>query len=247
MGHRWWRAGLFSIVLVLGLAMVAASITLPIILLLRANDRTLNRWAEIGAALSPIGIFFSGAAFIAIAVTLFLQGGQLRQQREELNITQEEQKRGSEVVLRQLHNDIIKMAIDDPELLTVWPPMASGVVETKKDHYCNLILNMQKVAYEARTIELPELRGALDYLMRSQDVYLFWTKARSARIGVTGGDEAEDFFTSEVDRAYADAQPPKPRHLVSLLKESLVQWLAERKPFRRRCRRRNGARSRRAG
>jgi hypothetical protein len=212
--------------------MVTASITVPIILLLRANDRTLSRWAEIGAALSPVGIFFSGAAFIAIAVTLFLQGGQLRQQHEELNITQEEQKRSSEVVLRQLHNDVIKMAIDDPELLAVWPPMAPGVTETKKDHYCNLILNMQKVAYETRTIELAELRGALDYLMRSQDVYLFWTKARAARMGVTGGDEAEDFFTSEVDRAYADAQPPKQRHLASIFKESVRQWLAERKSSR---------------
>jgi len=208
--------------------MVAASITVPIILLLRANDRTLNRWSEIGAALSPVGIFFSGAAFIAIAVTLLLQGGQLRHQREELNITQEEQKRGSEVTLRQLHNDLIKMAIDDPELLAVWPPLISGGAETKKDHYCNLILNMQKVAYETRTIEFAELRGALDYLMRSQHIYLFWTKARSARLGVTGGDEAEDFFTSEVDRAYADAQPPKPRHLASIL-----MWLAARKPSRR--------------
>jgi hypothetical protein len=232
-GQRWWRAALLGGVLALSLGIVAASITVPVVLLLRANDRTLNRWAEIGAAMSPVGIFFSGTAFIAIAATLFIQGSELRQQREELEITQEEQKRSSEVILRQLHNDVIKMAIDDPELLAVWPPMQPGVAETKKDHYSNLILNMQKVAYEARTIELPELRGALDYLMRSSDVYSFWTKARAARIGVTGGDEAEDFFTSEVDRAYADAEAPMPRRLSSIFKESARQWLAERKSSRR--------------
>lgn len=232
MGKRWWPT-LLGTVLVLSLALVAASIVVPVVLLLGVNDRTLNRWAEIGAALSPVGIFFSGTAFIAIAVTLFLQGGQLRQQRKELNITQEEQKRSSEVVLRQLHNDVIKMAIDDPELLAVWPPMAPGIAESKKDHYCNLILNMQKVAYGTGTIELAELRGALDYLMCSQDIYSFWTKARVARIGVTGGDEAEDFFTSEVDRAYADAAPPKPRHLLSIVKESVAHWLVVRKYWQR--------------
>jgi hypothetical protein len=53
------------------------------------------------------------------------------------------------------------MAIGDRELREVWPPIAPGVAESRKDHYCNLILNLQKVAYEAPTIELAELRGAL--------------------------------------------------------------------------------------
>jgi hypothetical protein len=118
-------------------------------------------------------------------------------------MTRQEQARSSEVILRQLHTDVIKMAIEDPDLLVVWPQMLPGVSETKKDHYCNLILNLQKVAYEADTIELAELRGALNYLMTSHDVYLFWQKARTARIGVTGGDEAEDFFTSETPRCIA--------------------------------------------
>jgi len=121
------------------------------------------------------------------------------------------------------------MAIEDPELLAVWPQMLPGVSETKKDHYCNLILNLQKVAYEADTIELAELRGALNYLMTSHDVYLFWQKARTARIGVTGGDEAEDFFTSEVDKAFEGANPPQARSLTSILKSAAGQWAAERR------------------
>lgn len=223
---------LICAVAVLSLALVTASIAIPIVLLFSADDRTLNRWAAIGQAVSPVGIFFSGTAFIAIAVTLFLQGRDLNRQQEELDITQEEQKRNSEVVLRQLHNDLIKMAIDDPDLLAVWPPIGPGVVETKQDHYCNLILNMQKVAYETHTIELAELRGALRYLMRSRDVYAFWTKTRTARIEVTGGDKAEDFFTSEVDRAYSEADLPKPAHLGSILKGAVTQWLSERRSRR---------------
>ena len=72
-----------------------------------------------------------------------------------------------------MHTDLVKMAIEDPELLSVWPPVAPGAAETKKDHYCNLILDLQKVAYEAGAIELPELRGALQNLMTSPDVDVF--------------------------------------------------------------------------
>jgi len=120
------------------------------------------------------------------------------------------------------------MAITDPELREVWPPIAPGVAETKKDHYCNLILNLQKVAYEARTIELAELRGALRYLMTSRDIHAFWTKARTARGTITTGDEAEDFFTAEVDKAFIDVPPPRPNSLGNALKHSLGEWTSRR-------------------
>lgn len=107
--------------------------------------------------------------------------------------------------------------------------MSPGVAETKKDHYCNLILNLQKVAYETGTIELTELRGALQYLMASRDMYAFWEKARAARIVVTGGDEAEDFFTAEVDRALMGASPPAPRRLSLVLMDAVRQWGAGRR------------------
>lgn len=218
--------------MIAGLVLVSASVVVPTLLLLHVNEKTLNQWSEIGQALSPIGIFFSGAAFIGIAVTLFMQRRELQNQRVELGMTREEQARNSEVVIRQLHTDVIKMAIEDPELREVWPHVLPGVAETKKDHYCNLILNLQKVAYETHTIELAELRGALNYLMASRDMYLFWEKSRAARIGVTSGDEAEGLFTAEVDRAFEEADPPPPRSLPTMLKDAAMQWRAERKSRR---------------
>jgi hypothetical protein len=194
--------------LAVGPSLVAVSVVVPIVLLLRLDDRTLSRWSQVGQALEPVAVFFSGIAFIGIAATLLLQGRELQNQREELAIARQEHQRSSEIALRQLHSDLIKMAITDRELRGVWPPIAPGVAETKKDHYCNLILNLQKVAYEAHTIELAELRGALRNLMTSPDVYTFWRKARAARDAVTAGDEAEDFFTAEVDRAFAAVNPP---------------------------------------
>jgi hypothetical protein len=205
MSRRWVVA--VGAALIVGLSFVSASVIVPIILLLHHDDRTLSRWSQVGQALEPVGVFFSGVAFVGIAVTLFIQGRDLQNQREELAMAREEQQRSGEIALRQLHTDLVKMAITDPELREVWPPIAPGVAETKKDHYCNLILNLQKVAYEAHTIELAELRGALDNLMTSADMYALWRRAHAARGAVTGGNEAEDFFTAEVDRAFAAANP----------------------------------------
>ncbi len=189
-------AGLVSACVFFGIVLV------PIVLLYRADDATLSRWSLIGQAVEPIGILYSGAALFAVIVALALQRRQLRTQANELSVALREQERNSELALRQLHTDLIRMAIDDPELAAVWPPMAPGVQSGRTDHYCNLILNLQKVAYEAGTIEKPELAGVLHYLMSSPQMYSFWTKVRSARLAVTGGDAGEDFFTAEVDTAY---------------------------------------------
>lgn len=113
---------------------------------MRLNDEQLNRWSETGQALSPVGIFFSGIAFIGVAIALLIQQRELQNQHAEISIARDEQARASEVVMRQLHTDLIKMAIDDPELLAVWPDMAPGITGSKKDQYCNLIPNLQKVA-----------------------------------------------------------------------------------------------------
>lgn len=227
MSRRWLRVLLTSSALLVGLVLVASSLIVPTLILLRVDDRTLNRWSQIGQAVSPVGVFFSGIAFIGITLTLLLQRRELHNQREELAIAMNEQQRTSEIALRQLHADLIKMAIEDPELREVWPPIARGVGETKKDHYCNLILNLQKVAHETHTIELAELRAALAHLMASRDMYRFWEKARAARVTITAGDEAEDYFTAEVDRAFTNVSPPPPRSFLAILRQAISQWRTE--------------------
>lgn len=197
-----------SLAVVAGLALVFACVLVPIFLLLRLDRDELARWSDLGQAVSPIGIFFSGVAFIGISAALLMQGRELRNQREELTIAREEQQRSSELAMRELHTDLIKMAIDDPELRSVWPAPAPGHETTRKDHYCNLILNLQKVAYETHTIDLAELRGALRFLMTSPDMRAFWSRTRSAHISITESDGPEEEFTAEVDAAYAATIAP---------------------------------------
>jgi len=192
-----------------GLIFICATVLVPVVALYLSDEETRELWALIGQAVAPIGILYSGIAILAIVITLLAQRRELQNQREELRLALEDQRRSSEIALRQLHVDLIRMAIDDPELAEVWPPIAPGVPETRKDHYCNLILNLQKVAYEAGTIEEKELKGVLRYLMQSHDMYSFWTKARRARVEITAGDPGEDYFTAQVDEAYSSVHPPR--------------------------------------
>ncbi|NKZ03540.1 hypothetical protein HGB48_07235 [Actinomadura latina] len=208
MTGRMRRALPMSLAITAGLLIVVSCILVPVLLLLRLDDDQLSRWSDIGQAISPIAVFFSGAAFLGITAALLMQGRELRNQREELRIAQEEQARSSELAMRELHTDLIKMAIEDSELRSVWPAPAPGEQTTRKDHYCNLILNLQKVAYETHTIELPELRNALRFLMTSPDMRAFWTRSRQSRVSITDGDDAEDTFTAEVDAAYTDTIAP---------------------------------------
>ena len=186
---------------------IVTSIVVPLTLLLALDRPTLERWSLIGQAIAPVGLLYSGLALFAIIFTLQMQRRDLHNQRESLTVALDEQRRSSEIALRALHVDLIKMALDDQELAEVWPPLSPGVPETRKDHYCNLILNLQKVAFEAATIEEKELRGALAHLMQSADMYEFWTKVRATRVEITEGDAGEDFFTALVDEAYAAARP----------------------------------------
>lgn len=196
--------------LLIGVLAAAAAVVVPAIYLYHVDDAILDRWARVGEAMSVIGVFFSAVAFLVIAGTLVIQQRELSHQREELQLVQDEQRRSSEVALRQLHMETVKLAISDPDLLPVWPGTSASARQQKRDHYCNLILNLQKIAYEAGTIELDELRGALRYLMRSPEMYSFWERTRAARLAVTQGDKDEDMFTAEVDQAFAATRPPEP-------------------------------------
>jgi hypothetical protein len=45
-------------------------------------------------------------------------------------------------------------------------------------------------------------------------------------------DEAEDFFTAEVDKAFVDAAPPRSRSLSAALKNAVTEWFRDRKSRR---------------
>jgi hypothetical protein len=68
-----------------------------------------------------------------------------------------------------------------------------------------------------------------DVKRTSRDMYSFWKKVRTARVAVTGGDKGEDFFTSEVDRAFNAFSAP-PSRAADRFREALaaLRWRRQR-------------------
>ncbi|MEV0417352.1 hypothetical protein [Streptosporangium canum] len=65
--RQWLRTFAVFSAPTIGIALVTAGLAVPTVLLFRTDATTLDRWSKIGEALSPIGVFFSGIAFIGIA------------------------------------------------------------------------------------------------------------------------------------------------------------------------------------
>lgn len=211
MRTKRWHAATFLIASLAALAVITGCVTGPIILLAHADDRELNRWSAIGQALTPVGIFFSGVAFIGIALTLLLQARDLRNQNDVLDIAREDQRRATLIALRGLHTEIMKLSIDDPELRSVWPGISPDPKDERKDEYCNLILNLQRMFYELHIYTLDELRAMLRYLMKSEEIYRFWKNARETRLSIESGNEVADIFNAEVHAAFLAAERPMPK------------------------------------
>lgn len=187
---------------VISAVIVTASIVLLVAFLYSAPADQQRIWSNVGQAIGGAASLFSGLALVGLVATLWLQNKQIALQNDQVQVALADQKRGNEVALRQMHMQIIEMAINDPELGRVWPDISPGDPESRIDHYCNLVLYLQKVAFDVGTIDLAELRGALTYLMQSDSIYSFWTRSRIARLDIVVGDEEEEFFHKEVERAY---------------------------------------------
>lgn len=196
--------------------LLLASVGIPASLLSRADMSQLEKWYYIGGALAPVGFVLSGLALFYVAGTLRLQQQESRAQRLQ-------DARSSEIELRHIHMSLVAMSLQSPELREVWPPLGSSHAESSQDLYCNLVINLQKLAYEAGTIDLEELRGALDNLFTSASIYNFWARSRLVRPQITGAAEDEQTFFSIADAAFARASRPSPP---AVRVESWPRWLA---------------------
>nr|BFE63847.1 hypothetical protein GCM10020063_083730 [Dactylosporangium thailandense] len=106
---------------VLGLAGIGAAE-------MATGTRAPRGWDELSDAFSVVNGIFSAFALIVVLVTLWVQFNELRMQRAELRMQREaaeqsgrELFRSSESVVRELHNHLLEMAINDEDLAEVWP------------------------------------------------------------------------------------------------------------------------------
>ncbi|MEN3308181.1 MAG: hypothetical protein V7603_4383 [Micromonosporaceae bacterium] len=210
-GRRQSRALLLALGLVVFvIAVFLAGVGVAAALSHATNATTWNTWGNVGQTFESVNAVFSGLAFAALIVTFWIQLKELREQRLELQLQREaalssrdELWRGTEVDLRRLHVQLVKMSIDDPVLASVWPPVAPGLSAdvTKQYNYANLVLQHCRMSLELGYYSEDATRAVLAYLLSSQTVRDYWSSSRAARLAATV-DVRELRFVSLVEEIH---------------------------------------------
>jgi len=194
---------------VLAVVGFAAIVTLMSVGIAAAVDASVggdkaSRFGQIGQMFESAAAVFSGLAFVALVVTFLLQLEELKLQRRELGSQKDELHRTAEGLIRLLHVQLVKMAIDDPELNIVWPPLPipEGPLARKHYQYANLIIQHQWLMLSTGTYREEDVRQLLRQLFTSPFLREYWAALEEVRAMGIAPDSAEWAFTRLVNEVF---------------------------------------------
>ncbi|MFG1673068.1 DUF6082 family protein [Micromonospora sp. NPDC049282] len=190
------------------LAILAAVLFTPIGLLW-IGDRPGYDWpllGNVGQAYGAASAILAGLALIGVVASLIVQAREAKAAREQ--------------ALRALHTDLLKMAIDDPDLLECWGPIeqSTDLGWFRKHVYSNLIVTHWQLMWEVDTLSEPHLEVLADQFFKGAAGRRFWAEARGPRMKAETSRRARR-FTLVMDRCYQaavaagsaeDAAPARP-------------------------------------
>lgn len=153
-----------AVIALVGLSPLAIA---PLALLLSSS--TLERGSLIGQTYGAVAAVVSSLALIGIGVSLFLQQRESRSSRAHN--------------LRLRHIELLRLALDDEELLRAWGPFIDGDETQRRQHlYVNLIVSQWQMAYKLNELGDIELRAMTRELLRGDPGRRYWDAARVFRL-----------------------------------------------------------------
>jgi hypothetical protein len=157
---------------------------------------------NIGDSFGVMNAMVSGLALAALVATLWLQSRELALQRTELAMQREalsqsrdELRRNAEASLSTLHQEMIKLSINDPALAAVWPPLdPNGSQEKERQYlYANLIYQHLWLGLRIGDYTEDSVQNSLRYLFRSAIFREYWRAASTARMSLVPGSKEYRF------------------------------------------------------
>lgn len=199
--------GLLFVVLV-AIGLIGAS---P--LALTAFNGAANRWQRlsfIGQTYGAASAVLSVLAVIGVAATLVFQARESKAAREQ--------------AIRDSNTELLRMAMDDPDLNECWGASAIGgsFRQQRQRMYVNLILSQWEMAYETRALGEKHLRAMAGGLFSGPIGHDFWRIAREGRIATAESKRARRFqhiLDEEYHRASPGVASPKAMRAESPRKE----------------------------
>lgn len=167
--RRWTRAWLLTCLLFVSFTLLVLVLASPLALsALDTGDRDWRRLSEIGQTYGAVSTLISILTLGGITVSLLLQSRSARLDHEQ--------------VPRTIHMELMKMALEDPELLACWGGAATGeVVPTQRQSiYINLVVSFWEMNLEVGRSEA-QVKLAADGLFSGPLGREFWRTNRLVR------------------------------------------------------------------
>jgi len=162
---------------------------------------TTVRWER----LSFIGQTYGAASAVVAVVALVGVVVTLRLQAREI-------ARAREATRRQAHTELLKMAMEDPDLEDCWGPVEfpDDPKMRKQQLYTNMILTAWETSFEMKLTPEHRLRAHANEMFQGQPGRDFWQSARELRL-TTWANRHERRFQEILDEEYRRALAEHPR------------------------------------
>jgi uncharacterized membrane protein len=207
------RTNALSTALLLLLAVAAVALIGISPIALEVFHGATGKWERlsfIGQTYGAASAIVSVLALVGIVLTLSYQAREAKLAREETR--------------RQAIGDLLKMAMEDPDLDECWGPVpAPDDPKTRKQLlYTNMIISEWALSFETRALPETRLRAIANEMFQGQVGRSYWQTARGARLSTSAG-KRERRFHEILDEEYERAQPP---NIESLRVEAPSRMLA---------------------
>jgi len=166
------------------------------------SDPSISKASQFGDSFGVFASLFSGLAFIGALYAIYLQGEELKLQREEMSKSVATQ-------LRQLHYSLLSMAMQDESLEAVWEEKGeiSREPSFKQRAYVNLIMAHWEMQHEHGLLSDEQLGVALAKHMNLPYFRIFWKQSQEHRSKMASASDgaAANTFHEKADQAYRGA------------------------------------------
>jgi hypothetical protein len=162
-------------------------------------------WSDVGQTFGVLSSIVSSLALLAVVITARQNRAELERQRQFLIDNHAEFRRTSHANLGMLHQQLVKMSIDDEELAAVWPVIDVDVPANvnRQFRYANLIYSFQFRALQSDNYTEAAINESLRYLFSSPVMRAYWRATEGGRLQLDP-EGIEYIFARRVDKICAE-------------------------------------------
>lgn len=183
------------------LALIAVVVLSPLVLrFVTADGVDWDRASAIGQTYGAASALLSAIALAGIGISIVLQARANDQARVQ--------------AVRQMHSDLLKMALDDPMLLSCWGPGPCATdLDERQAVYVNLILSDWQARWDLGLLNEQVLRTIADSLFRGEASRKYWFEFGAYRLASAAGPDRARvvrILDEQYQQAVASGPPERP-------------------------------------